>query len=105
MAISYFTPKDGPEAKERTKRIELDFLDGDYVIRDTGPGVLPVDHDAIFESGFSRKPDGSGLGLFITRSVLERGGYKFTLDPYEPGRGATFRIGIPEDALPSETPA
>jgi len=95
----------GAETKERAKRIELDFLDGAYVVRDTGPGVLPVDYDAIFEPGFSRKPDGSGLGLFITRSVLERSGYRLRLDPYEPGHGATFRVGIPEDALPSETQA
>lgn len=84
---------------EREKRIILDYLEDEFIIKDTGPGILPADHDAIFESGFSRKPGGSGLGLYITRTLLERAGYDLTLDAYKRGEGATFRIRIPADAL------
>jgi signal transduction histidine kinase len=78
--------------------VTLDYNDGAFVIADTGPGVLPADHDAVFESGFSRKPGGSGLGLYITRTLLEQAGYRLTLDPYVRGSGAVFRITPPPSA-------
>jgi signal transduction histidine kinase len=87
---------------ERVKMIILDFADGEFIIRDTGPGVLPADHDAIFDPGFSRKPEGTGLGLYITRTLLERAGYELSLDPYKRGEGATFRIRIPAEAARSQ---
>ncbi|CTQ77584.1 ATP-binding protein [Roseibium alexandrii] len=87
---------------EREKRVVLDYADGEFVIYDTGPGVLPVDELAIFETGFSRKPKGSGLGLSITRELLDRQGYHLTLDSYRVGRGATFRIRLPANAFPDD---
>ncbi|SUB01926.1 Globin-coupled histidine kinase [Pannonibacter phragmitetus] len=83
----------------REKRVFLDYSDGEFVISDTGPGVLPVDELAIFETGFSRKPKGSGLGLSITRELLDRQGYHLSLDSYREGQGATFRIRLPENAF------
>ncbi len=82
----------------RAKAVTLDFNDGAFVIADTGPGVLPADQDAVFESGFSRKPGGSGLGLYITRTLLEQADYRLTLDPYVRGSGAVFRITPPPRA-------
>ena len=79
----------------RPKVLTLDHDGTAFVVSDTGPGVLPADEGAIFESGFSRKPGGSGLGLHITKSLLERSGFKLTLDPYHRDRGATFRIRPP----------
>jgi signal transduction histidine kinase len=86
------------------KVISLDFESGAFIISDTGPGVLPADYDAVFESGFSRKAGGSGLGLYITRSLLERAGYALTLAPYVSTKGATFRIQLPalEDSVLSQ---
>lgn len=81
------------------KRITLDYQHDCYVISDDGPGILTVDQDAVFESGFSRKPAGSGLGLYITRSLLERAGYTLTLDRTTYQSGATFRIAVPAAAL------
>lgn len=81
------------------KTITLDFCSNAFIISDTGPGILPADHDAIFESGFSRKPGGSGLGLYITRTLLEEAGYELLLDPYVRDQGATFRITIPSGQI------
>lgn len=78
------------------RTVSLDFDGTAFVISDNGPGVPPSDQDAIFESGFSRKPGGSGLGLHITRTLLRQGGYDLTLDPFRKGKGATFRIVLPE---------
>ena len=72
--------------------IELD-ADGDaFTISDTGPGVRLRDAEAIFEMGFTRRPGGRGMGLYISRRTLHQIGYELTLDPFESGRGARFRI-------------
>lgn len=94
--------RQGGNAPSRPKKITLDFEDGAFSVSDTGPGVLPADEAAIFETGFSRKPKGSGLGLHITRNLLERNNYQLTVDPYRPGAGATFRIHVPTSAIPEE---
>lgn len=80
------------------KVVSLDFDGAAFIVADNGPGIPPSDHDAIFESGFSRKPGGSGLGLYITRTLLQQGGYDLTLDSYNKAEGATFRITLPEAA-------
>lgn len=83
-------------ADDHAKVVRLDFSDGSFIITDSGPGIFPGDKDAIFQSGFSRKPGGSGLGLYITRTLLDQAGYKLSLDAYSKGQGATFRIRLPE---------
>lgn len=40
-------------------------------IHDTGPGIHHDDWEPVFEPGFSTKPDGSGLGLYICRYLLK----------------------------------
>ena len=62
------------------------------LVSDNGPGVPARDREAIFELGFTRKPGGRGLGLHISREVLDRVGYSLQLDPPGPDSGATFRI-------------
>lgn len=47
------------------------------VISDSGPGVNPRDIERIFNPGFSRKPHGRGLGLYIAREALR--GIKYDL--------------------------
>lgn len=87
------------EGTPREKRIVLDFRAGAFIISDTGPGIPSEDQEAIFDAGFSRKPGGSGLGLYITKSLLEQAGYKLTLDAFDRGSGATFRIEVPGSAV------
>ena len=48
------------------------------------------DREAIFELGFTRKPGGRGLGLHISREVLEKGGYTLQVDESGQDSGATF---------------
>ena len=54
--------------------ITLDFLDNAYRIGNNGPPIHNRDIEAIFEQGFSRKPGGRGLGLFISRKALRKEG-------------------------------
>jgi signal transduction histidine kinase len=77
---------------EGSRVITLDASDEGFVISDKGPGIRPRDLKSVFEMGFTRKPGGRGLGLYISREVLARAGYDLTLDPFIEGEGATFRI-------------
>jgi signal transduction histidine kinase len=72
--------------------------DGDWIVlqlRDTGPGVDPEVRDRIFEAGVSTKSGGWGVGLALSRRIVEgvhRGRIEL-LD--ERPWGATFEIRLP----------
>jgi signal transduction histidine kinase len=72
--------------------ITLDARKHEMIVRDTGPGVPARDRDAIFDSGFSRKPGGSGYGLYISRQVLQREGMQLELASGRADAGAEFVI-------------
>ena len=72
------------------RTITLDVRDGKLVVRDSGPGVPERDRDAAFDFGFSRKPGGTGYGLFISREVLKREGWSLDLTPSRADTGAEF---------------
>lgn len=75
-----------------TRSITLDIDRGDMVVRDSGPGIAVRDQDVIFERGFSRKPGGTGYGLFVSREALAREDMELLLDPPTADAGAVFRI-------------
>ena len=64
-------------------------------IQDTGPGVDPEVRDSIFEPGVSGKARGWGVGLTLTRRIIEvtHKGHIFLLD--NEGEGAIFEIRLP----------
>ena len=64
-------------------------------IEDTGPGVDPEVRDKIFEPGVSGKDRGWGVGLTLSRRIVEAGhkGHIYLLDTE--GVGATFEIRLP----------
>ena len=76
------------------KEITLDADDSSFIIRDTGTGITDRDREAVFEFGFSRKPNGKGMGLYISREVLRRIGNDLILSPKSSESGATFRIEL-----------
>jgi PAS domain S-box-containing protein len=69
-------------------------------IHDTGPG-LPLDKaDQIFDAFFTTKPEGSGMGLAISKSIVESQGGRIWANG-DGGRGATFHFTLP--VAPGET--
>jgi len=89
----------------RTEKIE--FVLG----RDEGVNILEmIDHgvgipdeikEKIFEQGYSHGPaSGSGLGLFLVRTMIEKHGGKVEVRDND-GGGAIFRISIPEGQAPT----
>ena len=84
--------------RARTREIILD-ADGDALtVTDSGPGIRPRDAEAVFEMGFTRRPGGRGMGLYISRQALRHVGYDVTLDAFENSRGARFRISAWKEA-------
>jgi signal transduction histidine kinase len=63
-------------------------------IRDTGPGVDPEIRDKIFEPGVSSKPSGWGVGLALSRRIVE-GVHRGRIELLETGEGTTFQILLP----------
>lgn len=72
--------------------IELDATRDAMLVCDNGPGIPERDREAVFEMGFTRKPGGRGLGLYISREILRKAGYSLELIDPRHGRGATFEI-------------
>ncbi|HXR55510.1 MAG TPA: GAF domain-containing protein [Casimicrobiaceae bacterium] len=78
------------------------LVDGaaEIAVRDTGIGIAPADHAAVFEEfrqvgrDYTRKQEGTGLGLALTRKFVELHGGRIRLDS-APGCGSTFTFTIP----------
>jgi signal transduction histidine kinase len=70
-------------------------------VADTGCGIPPSDLPYIFERSYrgdpSRSGEESGLGLAISRSIVELHGGKITVKS-ELGKGSEFQIQIPYSA-------
>ena len=71
-------------------------------VKDTGAGIDPATADRIFESFFTTKPNGMGMGLSMCRSIIEAHGGRFWASPNTP-HGAVFQFTLP--ASRSEPPA
>jgi signal transduction histidine kinase len=85
--------------QSQPRQISLDADKDGFIITDTGPGISPRDQDAIFELGFTRKPGGRGLGLYISREVLKREGFSLELDFSGEGKkGAVFVLLFPQES-------
>jgi signal transduction histidine kinase len=98
-----FTPEGG-RVRIVARRFNEDSVR--VAVSDTGPGIPPEMHDAIFEKfrqidqSATREHYGTGLGLAISRELTELLGGTIGLDS-QPGAGATFWITLPLSA-PSE---
>ena len=69
-------------------------------VNDTGPGLPLGNADQIFDTFFTTKPEGSGMGLAISKSIVESHGGRIKANGND-GRGATFHFTLP--AAPAET--
>jgi C4-dicarboxylate-specific signal transduction histidine kinase len=70
-------------------------------VRDSGRGLLPEARQHLFESFFTTKPHGLGLGLAIVRSIVERHRGRVVAENIMSG-GAVFRVLLPAVVPESE---
>jgi PAS domain S-box-containing protein len=77
---------------------ELGELDGkpavSLKVSDTGIGFSTTDTGRLFEAFHTTKPEGLGMGLWISRSIIEGHGGRLTAQSND-GPGATFQILLP----------
>ena len=64
------------------------------IVRDFGPGVEEEDLSKLFEPFFTTKRSGLGMGLSLSRSIIEAHGGHIWVEN-NPDRGATFYFDLP----------
>ena len=83
-----------------TLRIVTQRSEGSFIIvsvMDTGKGIKPEDAEHIFQAFFTTKSEGTGMGLAISRSIIESQGGRLWFTP-NTGPGVTFHFTLPIDA-------
>ena len=90
--ISVFTTIK-PNGRDNNK----DKKEGEIVIsiRDRGTGIDPVIQEKLFTLFVTKSETGSGLGLFISKGIVEAHGGKIWAENNTDGKGATFSFSLP----------
>jgi signal transduction histidine kinase len=65
-------------------------------VRDSGPGLAPEALAHLFEPFYSTKPEGMGMGLAISRSIIAAHGGQLRATPNQP-HGTVFEFTLPSD--------
>jgi signal transduction histidine kinase len=83
--------KDGPLTIDISTFVEDDVI---YIaFKDNGSGIPPADLPYIFDPFFSTKDDGTGLGLSLTKKLIQN--HNGTISAYSGKNGTTFTISLP----------
>lgn len=72
--------------------ISLDADDNGFLISNTGPEIHVRFRGIVFDQGFSTKPAGRGLGLYISRETLLKVGWNISIVDPQPGMNVTVKI-------------
>ena len=84
---------DGGELMVKSRRQDSHLM---FSVADTGPGIPAGTIEQIFSAFFTTKPHGSGMGLAISRSIVESHGGRLWAAAND-GRGTTFHFTLPTD--------
>jgi signal transduction histidine kinase len=91
------------EAGARNLLISTERSQSDEIVvavRDSGPGIDPKDRERVFETFYTTKSGGTGMGLSISRSIVAAHGGRLWADMNAP-RGAVFKFTLPAAAKDS----
>jgi signal transduction histidine kinase len=66
----------------------------EVLITDSGPGIPEEMRQRIFDMHYTTKTSGTGIGLYVARSIVEAHGGEISVDS-APGRGSEFRLRLP----------
>jgi signal transduction histidine kinase len=89
------TPGESEDDTFRDKALAEDQLTHVLIaVRDSGPGLDPKGLDQLFDAFYTTKPKGMGMGLRISRSIIEAHGGRLWAKANAP-RGATFQFALP----------
>ncbi len=88
----------GVDDRPRQLLIRTEREGGDRVrmsVRDAGVGVDPWSMNKLFDAFYTTKRDGMGIGLSVSRSIIERHHGRLWAAPNDDGPGATFAFSVP----------
>src|SRR5262249_37234160 len=96
--------KGNPESERRLIVSTAHNGDGfiEVSVKDNGQGIEPENLSRIFDSFFTTKPDGMGIGLSMARSIVQLHSGRLWAENNRDGRGATFRFTLPVAAAESQ---
>ena len=86
-----------PEPGRVDLRVGLDGARLIFSVRDRGAGIEPGDKERLFEPFFTRRVQGTGLGLAVARRIVQGHGGTITASNHPEG-GAVFTIALPQEA-------
>ena len=66
----------------------------EITFRDSGSGIAPENLQRIFEPFYTTKPDGTGLGMAVTRKIIEAHGGRLDIQS-KVGQGTTVSVSLP----------
>lgn len=93
------------EDQDRETKLD-DVYSGKYIeisVSDTGIGIKPQDFDRIFkpleqgDSSRDKEYEGTGMGLSLTKRLIELQGGKIWIESDGENKGSTFKFVIPSD--------
>jgi two-component system CheB/CheR fusion protein len=71
----------------------------EVAVHDSGTGLSPATAERLHEPFFTTKPQGMGMGLAISRTIVEAHSGQLTIDGRAPGLGTTVRVALPLDGV------
>lgn len=87
-----FTPKGTITVITKKKEENNEFI---ISIKDTGSGIDPEIIPRLFSKFATKSETGTGLGLFVSQSIVEAHGEKIWAENNSDGRGSTFSFSLP----------
>jgi len=87
------------------RRVEIDVASNADTLRvtisDSGAGLQIDEPHRVFESFYTTRENGLGMGLAISRSIIQAHGGQLGVESL-PGKGASFRFDLPQPASPAD---
>jgi PAS domain S-box-containing protein len=86
-----------PGTRDLLITTEQDHSGARVEVRDSGPGIDPANRHRVFQSFYTTKTGGIGMGLSICRSIIDAHGGRLSVDANAPC-GAVFQFTLPPSA-------
>ena len=95
-AIKFTTKEAGGSITIKAERKDSE---ANVSIKDTGSGIDPEIKPKLFSKFVTNSPGGTGIGLFISKSIVEAHGGRIWAEDNADGKGATFTFSLPLSEL------
>ena len=92
--LSVATETISADARPARRGASADRAQLRVAVKDNGAGIPPENLARLFEPFFTTKPDGTGLGLPITRRIILEHRGTITVES-QPGQGTAFQVLLP----------